>query len=245
MLENLGGWRPCKHSFSTKFRFGIWENPVSVCLKSFSAGFWRIQKVSDPNFLSTDDADFSEKTIVIGLWYSSGLCFSSLAELDSFCISLYPLPLGGPFPYSQTEKYLPPLEKHTHTKTAFSNMVGSYFPWKMQVLSRFKVHLADIAEYTFNFLTSKSRFSRGCISVIVSVCFPNIVLWFFRMPSKFSHGCTIPCWNIGNICYQRGWGKKDTSRKSYPRHLYGKFPAGLVLKQVETVCFMCFAFFHF
>ena len=140
---------------------------------------------------------------------------------------------------------MPPLEKHTHTKTAFSNMVGSYFPRKMQVLIRFKVHLADIAEYTFNFLTSKSRFSRGCISVIVSVCFPSIVLRFFRMPSKFSHGCTIPCWNIGNICYQRGWGKKDTSRKSYPRHLYCKFPAGLVLKQVETVCFMCFAFFHF
>ena len=140
---------------------------------------------------------------------------------------------------------MPPLGKHTHTKTAFSNMVGSYFPWKMQVLIRFKVHLADIAEYTFNFLTSKSRFSGGCISVIVSVCFPNIVLRFFRMPSKFSHGCTIPCWNIGNICYQRGWGKKDTSRKSYPRHLYGKFPAGLVLKQVETVCFMCFAFFIF
>ena len=141
---------------------------------------------------------------------------------------------------------MPPLEKHTHnTKTAFSNMVGSYFPRKMQVLIRFKVHLADIAEYTFNFLTSKSRFSRGFISVIVSVCFPNFVLRFFRMPSKFSHGCTIPCWNIGNICYQRGWGKKDTSRKSYPRHLYCKFPAGLVLKQVETVCFMCFAFFHF
>ena len=53
------------------------------------------------------------------------------------------------------------LEKYTHTKTAFSNMVGSFFPNKMQVLIRFKVHIADIAEYTFNFLTSKSGFSRG------------------------------------------------------------------------------------
>ena len=115
----------------------------------------------------------------------------------------------------------------------------------MQVLSRFKVHLADIAEYTFNFLTSKSRFSRGCISVIVSVCFPNIVLRFFRMPSKFYHGCTIPCWNIGNICYQRGWGKKDTSRKSYPRHLYCKFPADLVLKQIKLFVSCVLQFFIF
>ena len=82
---------------------------------------------------------------------------------------------------------MPPLGKHTHTKTEFSNMVGSYFhfPREMQVLIRLKVHIADIAEYTFNFLTSKSWFSRGYISVIIFVCFLNIVIRFFRMPSNF------------------------------------------------------------
>ena len=69
---------------------------------------------------------------------------------------------------SLTEKYMSSLEKYTHTKTAFSNMVGSFFPRKTQVLFRLKVHCADIAEKIFNFLTSKSWFSRGYISVIIS-----------------------------------------------------------------------------
>ena len=83
------------------------------------------------------------------------------------------------------------LEKYTHTKTAFSNMVGAFFPRKMEVLFRLKVHCADIAEKIFNFLTSKSWFSRGYISVIISVRFLNDILRFFRMPSNFPHSSSF------------------------------------------------------